>query len=70
MASKSLDTALLDLVGVGETVRFIGAGFSIDGNLDSESRRDRPALKDQLQAKFAVTLANAPFDPLICRRSV
>src|ERR1051325_3610094 len=54
MTNPVIDTGVLDLVGKGETILFIGAGFSLIP-ADKQSR-DRKGLRDFLIDKYEVTL--------------
>jgi DNA-binding transcriptional regulator LsrR (DeoR family) len=53
-----IDTAVLDLIGRGKAILFIGAGFSL---IPSDSRtRDRKGLKEALIDNYSVTLKGIP----------
>lgn len=54
------DTAVLDLIGKGKAILFIGAGFSL---IPTDSRtRDRKGLKEALIDSYSGTLKNFPYN--------
>lgn len=62
MSSVPFDRALLDRVAAGETVFFLGAGFSLLPPELSGRQKDRRGLRETLVDNFSQTLSEAPFD--------